>query len=166
MGWGVCSARILWEDMEWNDTNRNFRSEWSLFLPPPIRRFRPDEEDGVVEVALPHKRRLWHTNPQYQNSCVYENLRIFSWALCGYILVTLIKSWHYGYYKYFVAYTNSTNIFIYMNGHEPRQYNNHKWFYTNKVGAYLVILLLFTVNAITQSFNYILFMSYVIRDRR
>jgi len=27
---------------------------WYLFLPPPSRRFRPDKEDGVVEVVLFH----------------------------------------------------------------------------------------------------------------
>ena len=25
---------------------------WAYFLPPPSRRFRPDEEDGVVEVEV------------------------------------------------------------------------------------------------------------------
>ena len=35
--------------MEWNDTNWNFHSERSVFLPLPNWRFRPDEEDGTVE---------------------------------------------------------------------------------------------------------------------
>ena len=47
-----------------------------------------------------------------------------------------------------------------------RQRNSHKWLYTNKVGSNIMILHLFTLNAITQSFRYLLFMSSVIRDHR
>ena len=40
---------------------------------------RPDEEDGVVEIAPSHKRRLWHTKLQYQNSWKWELIRISFW---------------------------------------------------------------------------------------
>ena len=47
-----------------------------------------------------------------------------------------------------------------------RQRNKHNRFYMNKIRSYVVILLEFTVNAITQSFKYILLMITVRRDHR